>query len=154
MPVYTTQCQACHSRSSVKLTFAAYDEVKAGGSSLSCSCGGAAELVFDPGAVNFVLKDGESGGWVSKAGKENAYRAKRREVMAKRERDHVFKSKLQPNFDGQLTESWKGAQEIARDVRYEEVRQEHDAGIAQTAATEAAKTYDSLVRREVSSTST
>lgn len=111
-------------------------------------CGGEASIVFNPGEVSFVLKDGESGGWVSKAGKENAYRTARRKVMAQRERDHVFKSRLQPNFNGQLTHNWTDARDAAYDSTYDKVRGEHGAGMAQQAAKESAATYESHVKSE------
>jgi hypothetical protein len=143
MPHYTTKCQVCEQPGTVRLTFAEYDEVQAGSRTLTCSneeCGGWAQIQFDPGAVAFVLKDGESGGWISKAGKENKYRAGHRKEMARRERDHVFKSRLQPNYGGQLTGSWKDAKEAAYEATFDKVKQQHDSGLAQQAAAESAKT--------------
>jgi len=150
MPTYSVRCPTCESEGSTRLSFSEYDEVKEGSRVLPCGCGSNAEIVFNPGAVSFVLKDGQSGGWTSKAGKENAYRKKRQAHMAQRERDHVFKSRLQPNFNGQETGTWKEAQEQARKTTYETVRQEHDAGLAKRAADKSAATYQSLVNREVS----
>jgi hypothetical protein len=70
--------------------------------------------MFNPGNVSFVMKDGESGGFVGKALKENSYRAKRRVEMARRTRDHVAPKPLIPNYEGQQTENWREAQEHAR----------------------------------------
>ena len=64
--------------------------------------------------ANFILKDGPSGGWTSKANKENKYRRYRQDVMTRRERDHVFKTRLIPNYQGQEAPSWREAQEEAR----------------------------------------
>lgn len=114
MPLYATRCEACRETKDVRLSFAEYDEVRAGKRSLSCSCGSPSHIEFSPGSVGFVLKDGESGGWMSKATKENGYRAKRAATMAKRENDHVFKPKLVPNYQGEETGTWKEAQEVAR----------------------------------------
>lgn len=151
MPLYSVRCSSCETEGSTKLSFAEYDEVKSGERVLPCECGEQAAIVFNPGDVSFVLKDGESGGWTSKAGKENAYRKRRAEHMRQRERDHVFKSELQPNYQGQETGTWKDAQELARTKTFEKVHQEHsDAGLAKTAADESAKTYQPLVNREVS----
>jgi len=151
MPLYTTKCQGCGRESSARLTFDQYDELKAGTGQLTCNgCGGDSKLEFNPGNVNFVLKDGESGGWISKAGKENKYRAARRGELARRERDHVFKPKLQPNVGGMLTHNWKDARDAAYETTYDKVKQEHGSQTASTAAVESAKTYDSLVSREVS----
>jgi hypothetical protein len=92
-----------------------YESVKLGVKTLECgSCHGKVVLEFSPGEVSFVMKDGESGGWTSKAGKENAYRARRNKILDKKTRDHVFKTKLIPNYAGQQTENWREAQETAR----------------------------------------
>ena len=133
MPTYATRCEACQQAASIRLSFVDYESVKMGAKSLECStCQGKVVIEFNPGDVSFVLKDGESGGFQSKAIKENKYRARRREIMAKRERDHVFKSKLVPNYGGVETGTWKDAREEAR----------KDGGGA------SASTYDSLVKRE------
>lgn len=66
MPLYSMKCQVCEATCTTKLTFAEYDEVKAGTRTLTCGipdCGGWAAIEFNPGDVNFVLKDGEHGGW-------------------------------------------------------------------------------------------
>lgn len=148
MPFYSIQCEVCATPGTANLSFAEYDEAREGKHTISCAdCGGWAKIVFDPGAVSFVLKDGVSGGWISKAGKENAYRARRNKVMAQRERDHVFKSRLQPNYGGELTGSWEDAKDAAFTTTYEKVRQEHGSELARQAASESASTYDSLVKR-------
>jgi hypothetical protein len=135
MPTYSVRCLECGADYSKRLSFADYDKVKSGESFIACkSCQGRAELAFDPGRVAFVLKEGESGGWASKSIKENEYRAKRRDVMARRERDHVFKNTLQANYDGVETGSWRDAQELARKEK----------------GSEAAASYDPLVTREKS----
>ncbi len=115
MPAYTSHCKECQNAGDVRLSFSDYDAITSGESKLVCNeCEGLCEIVFDPSSVQFVLKDGVSGGWTSKAMKENAWRAEHREVMAKRERDHVFKPKLQPNYNGVETGTWRDAQECAR----------------------------------------
>jgi len=151
MPLYTVQCEVCGETGRQKLSFAEYDEIKAGQHTLTCPiCEGWAEIVFDPGNVNFVLKDGESGGWVSKANKENAYREKHGRVMDRRMADHAPKTTLQPNYKGGLTGTWKTAKEAAYDHAYDTVKQEHGAQIAQQAAQASASTYDPLIKKEVS----
>lgn len=150
MPLYTVHCKVCEKEGVQKLTFSEYDEVKDGKRDVSCpSCGGWAAIVFDPGNVNFVLKDGESGGWVSKASKENSFRARHGKEMARRQRDHAPRTTLQPNFQGGLTGDWKTAKEAAYDTRYDEVKQEHGAQVAMDAAKESAATYDPLINRGV-----
>ena len=148
MPLYDTQCSACLKRETRKLSFQQYEEVASGASSLGCSCGGKPELIFDPSAVSFVLKDGESGGWATKAQKENRYRSARCGVMAGRQRDHVNPNRLVPNHGGQVAGSWAEAKDVAYQSTYERVNREHGARTAAKAASEAAKTYDPHVKRE------
>jgi predicted nucleic acid-binding Zn ribbon protein len=115
MPTYSTQCEGCGVAADVRLSFVDYESVKLGAKTLECSsCQGKVNLAFNPGNVNFVMKDGESGGWTSKAGRENVYRARRNKILDKKTKDHVFKTKLIPNYGGQQTENWREAQEAAR----------------------------------------
>lgn len=115
MPTYSTQCESCGRTTDIRLSFVDYESVRLGAKTLECTdCHGKVGLAFNPGDLSFVMKDGESGGWSSKAGKENAYRARRNKILDKKTRDHVFKTKLVPNFAGQQTENWREAQEHAR----------------------------------------
>lgn len=133
MPTYQIECHECGATRDQRLSYSEYDQVKAGAKVLTCNaCNLPATIGFCPGNLGFILKEGESGGWASKSIKENAYRSKRREVMAKREKDHVFKASLQANYDGTETGSWREAQELAR-------KEKGDA---------AASTYDPLVKQE------
>ena len=114
MPTYSVLCSECGHIEDKKMTFSDYDRIKEGLLLLECpQCTCGMELNFDPGAVTFVLKDGPSGGWASKAVKENTYRAKHRLDVEKKERDHVFKNKLIPNITGQETGTWREAQAAA-----------------------------------------
>jgi hypothetical protein len=114
------------------MTFSEYDRVVSGKEILLCSCCGlGAHIGFSPGNLGLIMKEGESGGWASKALKENAYRKKRRQEMARREKDHVFKNSLQPNYEGVETGSWKEAREMAR----------KEKGVA------SASSYDSLIKK-------
>lgn len=132
MPNYQVECHECGRVEDRRLSYREYDEVKAG-KTLGCTgCSKPAQLVFAPGNLGFVLKEGESGGWASKSIKENAYRKKRASVMDKRKRDHVKPRTLQPNYKGQETGTWREAQEAAR----------RDKGDS------AASTYDPLVSKE------
>lgn len=142
MPLYSIRCEKCGAEHSLKLSYSEYDSIKLGTKTLECSsCQGAVAIVFNPGDVNFVLKDGVSGGWVSKANKENKYRARRKSVMERRQRDHAPNPKLVPNFAGETVSTWEDARTMAYDKAYEETRDT-------TAAREASSTYDSLVRNE------
>lgn len=133
MPTYTLECkdEDCLRVQERRLTFAQYDEAKKGVLGLTCeSCGCPAEFKFVPGAIGFNLKEGESGGWTTKSLKENGYRKSRRETMAKREKDHVFKSRLVPNYQGQEAGSWSDVKDHVRTVK----------------GAEAASTYDPFVK--------
>ena len=145
MPTYSTRCEGCGNTAEVRLSFVNYESVKMGVKTLECSsCQGKAVLAFNPGAVAFVLKDGESGGWTSKAGKENAYRARRSKILAQKTKDHVFKTQLIPNFEGQQTESWREAQEQARATPHVDTE-------GRTVARDVS-TYEPLVKQEQSRT--
>lgn len=115
MPTYSTKCEGCGNAASTRLSFQDYESVKLGAKILECStCQGKVVIVFNPGDVSFVMPDGESGGWTSKAIKENAYRSRRNKILDQKTKDHVFKTKLVPNYAGQQTENWREAQETAR----------------------------------------
>ena len=131
MPNYTFQ-RPDGTYISKRLSFAEYDSLVAGEVKLVDENDQELTLVFNPGDVKFVLKDGESGGWASKALKENKYRVARRQTMAQRERDHVFKSRLVPNFGGKEASSWADVRDHVRSVK----------------GVESASTYDRLVRAE------
>lgn len=131
MPNYTFQTLAGEFLTK-RLTFAEYQSLKDGEMKLVDDQDNELKLVFNPGDIGFVLKDGESGGWASKAMKENTYRQERRHLMARRERDNVMKPKLVPNFRGAEAHSWADVQDHARTVN----------GAASAA------TYDRLVRLE------
>jgi hypothetical protein len=115
MPTYQIECYECGSVVDQHLTFSEYDKIKSGESGIQChNCGLPAGIGFSPGKIKFILKEGESGGWASKSIKESSYRKKRRIELARRERDHVFKPSLQPNYKGVETGSWVEAREMAR----------------------------------------
>ena len=133
MPSYTF-LRADGATTKRKLTFEEYDLVQSGSFKVVDDDGQSLEMVFNPTGLGFVLKDGPSGGWMSKAQKESGYRSRRGAVMAQREKDHVFKTRLIPNLEGQEAESW-------RDVR-EEVRKQSGSA--------AASTYDRHVKQETS----
>lgn len=128
MPLYTFSTVDGQSVNR-KLSFVDYEKVRAGDMQLTDDSGKPLTLSFDPSAVAFVMKDGESGGWATKALKESKYRQERSQKMAAKEKDHVFKSRLVPNHEGQEAGSWKDVQDHVRS----------------TAGETAAKTYDSLV---------
>ena len=114
MPLYSTKCVSCRYEKDVRLSYKQYDEVRAGTTPLSCAeCGEKAEIQFAPGNLGLSFKDCPSGGWASKDMKEKEYRTKRQGAMARRERDHVFKPKLVPNYKGEETGTWREAQHVA-----------------------------------------
>jgi len=132
MPTYTLKNTVDGTLVTRRLTFSTYEEVKAGTQVLLDADGAPLELVFNPGDIGFVMKDGASGGWASKVGKEKKYRAGRNVDMAKREKDHVFKSRLIPNYQGQEAHSWSDVQDHVRTTKGED----------------SASTYQPLVSKE------
>jgi hypothetical protein len=132
MPTYTFRNPVSGDVLTKRLSFKDYEAVKAGEKSLVAEDGTELEIVFDPGTVGFVLKDGVSGGWASKALKENQYRRERTAAMTRREKDHVFKSRLVPNYQGKEADKWADVQDHVRTVKGET----------------SAQTYNHLVARE------
>lgn len=134
MPTYTFKCAECVEPHLVRLSFADYEDVKAKDKLVICEGHEKPmDIMFNPGQMGFVLKDGISGGWPSKAMKENKFRKYRRGVVAKREKDHVFKSRLIPNYQGKEAHSWRDVQDHVRT----------EMGV------DSAKTYNRLVATEV-----
>jgi hypothetical protein len=134
MPTYTFKSPD-GATTTRKLTFEEYDLVRAGTFQIVDDQGLALELVFNPTGVGFVLKDGPSGGWMSKANKENGYRAKRSGTMARREKDHVFKTRLIPNLQGNEASSWKDVRDEVRRVSGDAVASTYDPHVREEAST-------------------
>lgn len=69
--------------------------------------------------------------------------------MRRRQADHAPRTKLNPNFAGQMTDNWKDAQGLAFDTILTEAK---GAGERQSTALgmakEAASTYDRLVKTD------
>lgn len=131
MPTYTFE-RPDGTRVVQKLTMTEYELVKDGTMRLVDDEGATLTLVFDPGNLGFVMKDGPSGGWATKAMKENRYRQARGQEMTRREKDHVHKNRLVPNYNGQEGGSWADVQDHVRMTKGEA----------------SARTYDSLVSQE------
>jgi hypothetical protein len=115
-----------------RMSFVDYEAVKAGTKQITDETGQGLEIVFNPGTVGFLMKDGVSGGWASKTEKEKKYRAGRNVTMARREKDHVFKSRLVPNYAGEEAHNWSDVQDHVRTTK----------------GALAASTYDPLVTKE------
>jgi hypothetical protein len=114
MPTYEIVCEKCEVKLDKRLTFSEFDEVKSGLKELACVCGAPLKFGFAPGTLGFIMKEGPSGGWVTKSIKENQYRKQRGAVMKQRQTDHVRTPKLQPNYKGEETGTWREAKEAAR----------------------------------------
>jgi hypothetical protein len=114
MPTYTFREQTSGNLVKRRLSFADYDNFTSGSMELLGSDGKALEYVLDPGKTSFVMRDGSSGGWPSKALLEKKYRAARSSKMAAFEKDNTFKPKLIPNYKGAEAPTWKEAQDEAR----------------------------------------
>jgi hypothetical protein len=132
MPIYTFKRTTDGAVLTKRMSFSDYEAIRAGTKQVTDENGLDLEIVFNPGTVGFVMKDGVTGGWASKTEKERKYRVVRNSQMARREKDHVFKSRLVPNYQGEEAHSWS-------DVR------DH---VRTTKGAESASTYDSLVTKE------
>jgi len=78
-------------------------------------CGSECAYQFTPTIVQFALKDGPSGSWPSKGNRFKAYRASQSEKMKRKQEDrygHLNRDCV-PNYQGQLTEDWREAQDLA-----------------------------------------
>ncbi len=134
MPVYQMLCTSGHVFET-PMTFSRHDAIVAGTEGVLCSheeCGEPAQIQFNPGSVSFSLKEGETGGWVSKSLRENKYRNWRGTEMARRSREHIRPVNLVPNYQGVVGEKWKDVQDHVHSKE----------GPA------AASTYNSLVAKE------
>jgi len=140
MPTYTFTKED-GSEVKKKLSFTEFKKVQAGELEIKDEEGRPMALEFNPGRVGFNLKDGASGSFPSKASKERKYRQKRYRVMGQRQKDHVHKPELIPNYMGQEAGSWKEAQNMAETDR--DVDKDIRKGIA--------KGYDALVAQEKAS---
>lgn len=78
-------------------------------------CGGVCVYQFTPTIIQFALKDGPSGSWPSKGNRFKQYRADQSEKMKRKQMDrygHLNRDCV-PNYQGQLTENWREAQDLA-----------------------------------------
>lgn len=132
MPMYTFKRPTDGAITTRKLSFDEYELLKQGTIHIADDDGVVLELIFNPGTMNFSLKDGPSGGWMSKAYKEQKYRGERDVEMKRRERDHVFKTRLIPNLGGVEAHSWADVQDEVRSKK----------------GVDAASTYEPLVTKE------
>lgn len=81
-------------------------------------CGSSCAYTFTPSVAHVILKDGPSGSWPSKGERFKNHRRKQSEVMSKKQVDRYGPPKeLTPNFQGQQTESWREAQNLAKKER-------------------------------------
>lgn len=131
MPIYTFECPD-GSRLQKRLSLADFEAVRIGEKALVDDQDNELKLVFDPGAISFTLKDGESGGWPSRTNRERVYRERRYREMGVRQDRHAPKTKLIPNYEGKITDRWSDVQDHVRSVKGEA----------------AAMTYDPLVAKE------
>jgi hypothetical protein len=131
MPTYTFRHPGTGAVLTKRLSFEDYEAVKSGEKCLLAEDDTELEIVFNPGTVGFVLKDGESGGWASKALKENQYRRERSAEMARREKDHVFKSRLVPNYKGKEAVKWADVQDHVRSEKGEASAQTYNHLVSQ-----------------------
>jgi hypothetical protein len=78
-------------------------------------CGSLCDYHFTPSVVQFALKDGPSGSWPSKGNHFKNYRNQKAQEMERRQKErygHINRDAI-PNYQGQVTENWREAQDLA-----------------------------------------
>lgn len=109
MAKYDFKCQKCEHIQEEVLKISERDTAK-----ISCAkCGSKSQYTFTP--TNFYMHL-RGDGWPSKTIREKNVRLKRNQVMGQKQRDHVSKPELAPNFNGVRTGSWESAQAMAHDA--------------------------------------
>lgn len=109
MPRYDYKCRECD-----HLQEGIYSHKEADDMHPECEeCGSPTDKVFIPS--RFEGQMFLRGEWPGKLMKENTYRQKRSEHMAQKQRDNHQKPELQPNVDGERTETWREAKMWAKD---------------------------------------
>lgn len=131
MPIYTFKC-ADGSQVQHRMSIADYESVCVGEKLLLDETDAPMEPLFDPGSLGFVLVDGISGGWATKANKEREYRKRRHAEMGRRQDNHAPKTRLVPNLNGKMADRWSDIQDHVRS----------------TAGAAAAATYNDVVAKE------
>ena len=131
MPIYTFKNSA-GKLFLRRLSIADFESIQAGEKALVDENDVELELVFNPGQIGFTLKDGESGGWPTRTNKERKFRSRRYDEMGRRQKEHAPKTRLVPNYGGQLADKWSDVQDHVRTT---------DGPIAAT-------TYDRFVAKE------
>ncbi len=131
MPSYDFRCEDCRFLQEEEASMKDFKTVTP-----KCKeCGGKCVYEFTPTVVQFALKDGPSGSWPSKGNRFKQYRAKRSEEMGRRQQDrygHLNRDAL-PNYQGQLTEDWREARDIAmKDKESHESRGTDSLAVAAT----------------------
>lgn len=98
-------------------------------------CGAPCGYEFNPTVIQFAIKDGPSGISPSKAIRINKHMAEKHERLGKRQRDRYghLKRDVIPNFQGQVTESWREAQSLAMaDKDFQEANRTDSLAVAET----------------------
>lgn len=85
-------------------------EKKESGVPCDCEDGAVMRHVFNPGGLSVCFK---GDGWMDKIHKENAYRERRSQKMAARQKKNHKTPELVPNYGGQEVEDWREAKNLA-----------------------------------------
>lgn len=104
MPIYMYECPKCGTGFEMKLALSEFTTVQ-----VCPECGSAADQVVAP--TSFVLK---GDGWPGKALRVKEQMKKRRQKVGQKQKNHVAAGQtLQPNVDGEQTDTWADAQKMA-----------------------------------------
>lgn len=78
-------------------------------------CGAKCLYNFNPAGVDFILKDGPSGGWPSKGNRVQQSMTKRSQAAAKRQKERYghIKTDAIPNINGIERDSWEACRSEA-----------------------------------------
>jgi predicted nucleic acid-binding Zn ribbon protein len=108
---YEFVCSACDHVQTNDLSIPEFEKAKEAG--VECkACEATADYQFSTAGVQFCFK-GDA--WADKNYKEKKYRKNRSKYMAQRQDKNHIRPTLKPNYKGQEADSWKEAQEAARD---------------------------------------
>ncbi len=98
-------------------------------------CGAPSNYEFNPTVIQFAIKDGPSGTSPSKAYRVQRQMREKHERIGRRQKDRYghLNRDVVPNFQGQITESWREAQSVAmQDKDFQEANKTDSLAVAAT----------------------
>lgn len=135
MPTYFYQCKKCEHVREDDCSMSKFKQHEP-----PCTeCGAVCKYIYIATVPQVAFKDGPSGSWPSKGNRFQNYRRERDQTMKRRQKDRYGAPKeLVPNYQGQVTESWREASNLAI----------HDKDKDISDRLQTSKTYESRVKKE------